>query len=233
MVASLPMPGVFTVLTLFAPSVAFASATALAYWSCARFWPLPRTVSEPKRRYETESQRYWDPFVPLLSRPFQEQPARADRSVDLTSVPDLSFALGTRSETVFPGTDLQASGSLAYTAFATVGDAEALGFAEEVLELFLPLEPESDEQPATTSITGTAAQARRRVSRGADRCMVPSLMCRTGRTVRAATVRRGRRRTDYSPIWSASLWAMACVLSCRLLVSGECPPRRASRCTPR
>ncbi|GAA2947692.1 hypothetical protein GCM10010446_36160 [Streptomyces enissocaesilis] len=105
-----------------------------------------------------------------------------ETSLDLSVVPVLSFAPGTSESTVFFLIDLHGSGSFENTAGSTVGVADTVG--EALADGDASFSPsESEEQPAATSITGTAAQARMRESRGADRCMVPSLMGRliTGR----------------------------------------------------
>lgn len=118
--------------------------------------------------------------MPSVSRPFQEQLARLARSLDLAAVPFLSFASWTRDSIVLAETALQGSGSFSYATFSSAVEPFVPGLDEEDDEDFLPESepeedfPESEEQPATVRITGTAAQARTRVRREADRCMVPS-----------------------------------------------------------
>lgn len=105
-----------------------------------------------------------------------------DRSFDLVAVPFFSFASGTSVSMVFACIALHGSGSERYATFSRVADAFGVGFEdEEESDFFLALSepeslPESEEQPATVRIIGTAAQARTRVRREADRCMVPSVV---------------------------------------------------------
>ncbi|CAM5530634.1 hypothetical protein SGRIM128S_05837 [Streptomyces griseomycini] len=127
--------------------------------------PAPRVTSDSKRSSDTFSQRNCEPFTPLLSRLLQEQLARVDTSSDLPSLPDSAF--GTRSSRVFFDSTLHDSGSVLYAAARTVGDGLADADAEALDALSPPSsEPESEEQPAATSITGTTpARTRTRVRR--------------------------------------------------------------------
>ncbi|MEU3506024.1 hypothetical protein ABZ726_36940 [Streptomyces hundungensis] len=120
----------------------------------------------------------------------------------LPTSPAFVFAFGTYLSIDFSPIDWQASGSFLNLAGASDGEAEAClppeDDAEAEAESFFLSPPESEEQPAATSITGTAAQARTRASRmrgagawafsgvaGADRCMIPSLfVLRAGRVIR-------------------------------------------------
>lgn len=94
-------------------------------------------------------------------------------SLDVPSLPDLAL-FGTRSVNVFFDSTAHGSGSFLYAAACTVGAAVASADVVApgpVVSLAAPSsEPESEEQPAAISITGTAAaQTRRRLRRFA-RC---------------------------------------------------------------
>ncbi|GLV83955.1 hypothetical protein Slala03_36440 [Streptomyces lavendulae subsp. lavendulae] len=127
------------------------------------------------------------------------------RSFDFAAVPFFSFASGTTESMVFDAIALQGSGSFANATFSSAAEAFELGLADEEAVDFLPDSvpedfPESDEHPAAVRTTGTtAAQARTRVRREADRCMVPSDVGDFLRARARATVARAGARLLCAP----------------------------------
>lgn len=113
LVACSPIPLTGDSAIFFAPSAVLVLASCFVRSSAARFAPLPRAWSESKRVKPTSSQRYCEPLTPLSSRPFQEQPARAEVSLDVVSEPALLLALGTSEVIVFVEIALHGSGSSA------------------------------------------------------------------------------------------------------------------------